>query len=67
MCNFNLFQIFESSAEYLGPEHFRKYSLKYLTMIVKNIKKVIKVPIIVFCKGAHYAVSGIGKLTLITI
>ncbi|KAL0271201.1 UNVERIFIED_CONTAM: hypothetical protein PYX00_008373 [Menopon gallinae] len=55
-------QIFESSAEYLGPDLFKKYSLKYLSMIVNNIKKAINVPIIVFAKGAHYAISDLSGI-----
>jgi len=62
-----LLQVFESNAEYLGPDQFNKFSLPYLTQISSRVKSVLssesleQVPITVFAKGGHYAVSSLSK------
>ena len=58
-----LLQVFESSAEYLGPALFEKYSLPYLEEIAAGVKQGITqrglgdVPLIVFAKGAYHSIS----------
>lgn len=58
-----LLQVFESSAEHLGPALFEKYSLPYLEEIAAGVKQGITerglgdVPLIVFAKGAYHSIS----------
>ncbi|MCH9608862.1 MAG: Uroporphyrinogen decarboxylase [Chlamydiales bacterium] len=44
-------QLFDSWANHIGPDEFRRFSLPYLEQIVKAIKP--KVPVIVFARGMH--------------
>ena len=37
-----MLQVFESHAEYLGPDLFDKFSLKYLTQICQGVKEKLK-------------------------
>jgi len=56
-------QVFESSAEYLGPELFEQFSLPYLEDIATAVRQGIAerglpdVPMIVFAKGAYHSLS----------
>ncbi|MCL4156629.1 UNVERIFIED_CONTAM: hypothetical protein GTU68_010840 [Idotea baltica] len=52
-------QIFDSWAGYLSPEMFRTYALPYIRQIVDAIDEV---PVIVFAKGAWYALEDLDKL-----
>ena len=58
-----LLQVFESSAEYLGPALFEEFSLPYLEEIADGVKRGITqrglgdVPLIVFAKGAYHSIS----------
>lgn len=58
-----LLQIFESSAEFLNLELFRKFAYPSIIKICKEVKERLKamkienVPIIVFAKGGHYAME----------
>ncbi|CAG0885195.1 unnamed protein product [Darwinula stevensoni] len=58
-------QVFESHADFLNRDLFLKYSLPYLARISHEVKKQLgddAVPMIVFPKGAHYALKELGKL-----
>uniref|UniRef100_H2YNM3 Uroporphyrinogen decarboxylase n=1 Tax=Ciona savignyi TaxID=51511 RepID=H2YNM3_CIOSA len=56
-------QVFESHAGILGSSTFAKFSLQYLSRIASGVKKelsdlgISRVPLIVFAKGAHYALE----------
>lgn len=50
--------MFESHADFLGIDLFNVYSLPFLKDIVKKVKKHVNVPLIIFAKGAHYAIPG---------
>ncbi|XP_064404233.1 uroporphyrinogen decarboxylase-like [Halichondria panicea] len=58
-----LLQVFESHAGLLGREQFLQFSLPYLKQIASKLKANLQaknlpiVPIIVFAKGAHYALK----------
>ncbi len=55
-------QIFDTWGGILAPEYYRKFSLDYLADIVATMRHD-GVPVIVFSKGAHYALkelAGIG-------
>jgi len=62
-----LLQVFESSAEYLGPSEFRAFALPFLVDINRRVKQKLKdlelenVPMTVFAKGAHYALRELGE------
>ncbi len=53
----NLIQIFDSWAGVLSPEMHDEFSLKYISAISDALSK--KVPVIVFAKDAHFALSKI--------
>jgi len=63
-----MLQIFESHAELLGPELFRKFCIPTLDFIEKETRSRLRaegleeVPMIIFAKGGHYAISEISKL-----
>lgn len=63
-----LLQVFESSAEYLGPELFNQFALPYITKINKTVKDKLKqeglekVPMTIFAKGAHYALEELANI-----
>lgn len=63
-----LLQVFESTAEYLGPEMFDKFSIPYLEEIASLVRKGLSergledVPLIVFAKGAYHSLSKISYL-----
>ena len=58
-----LLQVFESTAEYLGPDLFDKFCIPYLRDIAQNVRDGIRnlglpdVPMIVFPKGAYHSLS----------
>lgn len=55
-----LLQVFESNAEYLGPDLFRKFALPCIQDISRTVKDTLgddKVPMTIFAKGAHYALK----------
>lgn len=60
-------QIFDSNAEYLNLDLFKEFSYPYLTQICHQVKERLsslaigRVPIIVFAKGAHYAIDLLGQ------
>jgi len=62
-----LLQVFESNAEYLGEDMFNIFSLPYLIQINSRVKAALtsqsleQVPITVFSKGGHYALSSLSK------
>ena len=62
-----MLQVFESHAEYLGPDSFKEFALPYLRDIVQRVKSAIKdlgysIPMTVFAKGGHYALSELSTL-----
>lgn len=60
-----LLQVFESSAEYLGPELFSTFALPYIQEIATRLKQnnIVQssVPLIIFAKGAHYALHQLSS------
>lgn len=62
-----LLQVFESSAEHLGPELFNMFALPYLIDICERVKynvqerKIGDIPMTVFAKGAHYAIKDLAN------
>ncbi|XP_066993471.2 uroporphyrinogen decarboxylase isoform X2 [Anabrus simplex] len=62
-----LLQVFESNAEYLGPQVFKEFALPYLCDICKRVKARLSgqglhdVPMTLFAKGAHYALKEMAK------
>jgi len=62
-----LLQVFESNAEYLGPEQFSTFALPYLVQINRQVKeklaaeKLDQVPMTVFAKGGHYALEQLAS------
>ncbi|CAG7831598.1 unnamed protein product [Allacma fusca] len=61
-------QLFESHAEILGPELFTKFSFPFLKSIVEGLPESLKelglppVPVVVFAKGAHYALDQLNQI-----
>jgi uroporphyrinogen decarboxylase len=60
----DLVQIFDSWAGCLPPDHYRKFSLPYISKICDAISEV---PVTVFAKGAFFAREEMGKLNCETI
>ncbi|KAF6212336.1 hypothetical protein GE061_012858 [Apolygus lucorum] len=61
-----LLQVFESSAEYLGPHLFNEFALPCIRDIRLKVKTAleelnISVPMTVFAKGAHYALEDLAS------
>ncbi|XP_069703324.1 uroporphyrinogen decarboxylase [Periplaneta americana] len=62
-----LLQVFESNAEYLGPELFKEFALPCIQDILSRVKEGVKskglqdIPMTIFAKGAHYALPEIAK------
>jgi uroporphyrinogen decarboxylase len=62
-----MLQVFESSAEHLGPELFKIYALPYIQQISMCVKAEVKakglgdIPMTLFAKGAHYALQDLAK------
>lgn len=55
----DLIQIFDSWAGVLSPEHYREFSLPYISQICKAIDNV---PVTVFAKGAFFARKDMANL-----
>lgn len=60
----DLIQLFDSWAGVLPPEHYREFSLKYISRICDAITEV---PVTVFAKGAFFAREEMGRLNCETI
>jgi len=55
----NVIQVFDSWAGLLGPSLYREFGIPYIKRICKAIDEV---PVIVFSKGAWFAVNDIARL-----
>lgn len=60
----DIVQVFDSWAGILSPEHYQKYSMKYITQICDAINEV---PVTVFAKGAFFARQEMRHLNCQTI
>jgi len=60
----DLIQLFDSWAGILPPDHYREFSLKYISKICDAITEV---PVTVFAKGAFFAREEMGQLNCETI
>jgi len=60
----DMLQIFDSWAGILPPDHYREFSLNYISKICDAIPEV---PVTVFAKGAFFARQEMGKLNCRTI
>ncbi len=60
----DLIQIFDSWAGILAPEHYREFSLPYITQICQAIDNV---PVTVFAKSAFFARKDMAALNCATI
>lgn len=60
----DMLQIFDSWAGVLPPEHYSRFSLKYISKICKAITEV---PITVFAKGAWWALPEMADLNCRTV
>ena len=56
----DIVQIFDTWGGILGPEEFDEFSLRYIRMIVDDVKP-LGAPIIVFCKGCGHALEKIAE------
>jgi len=59
-----LLQVFDSHAGEVPEDKFNEFCLPYLTQIASGVKERLgsrMVPMIVFAKGAHYALSELNK------
>ncbi|XP_063226894.1 uroporphyrinogen decarboxylase isoform X3 [Bacillus rossius redtenbacheri] len=58
-----LLQVFESNAEYLGPDTFREFALPCIRQVSERVRAGLAqrglppVPMTIFAKGAHYALQ----------
>jgi len=58
-----LLQVFDSWAGELSPDAFDKFALPYLSQIADSVKEAFPdIPLIVFAKGANYALDKLSKL-----
>ncbi|KAJ8040414.1 Uroporphyrinogen decarboxylase [Holothuria leucospilota] len=63
-----LLQVFDSNAERLGYDTFMTFALPYLQQIASGVKEGLKqkgvqlVPMIVFAKGANYALKELSEI-----
>jgi len=55
-------QIFDSWAGELAPDIFHTFCLPYLAEIALKVKEQVNVPMILFAKGANYALQDLSKL-----
>ncbi|GGZ33980.1 uroporphyrinogen decarboxylase [Echinicola pacifica] len=60
----DIVQLFDSWAGILPPDHYKKFSLKYISRICDAITEV---PVTVFAKGAFFAREEMAKLNCETI
>jgi uroporphyrinogen decarboxylase len=59
-----ILQVFDSWAGELSPEDFNQFSLPYLRQIAKRVRSALgdrAVPMVVFAKGAHYALNELAR------
>ena len=55
-------QVFDSWAGILSPQHFAAFALPYLRQIAERLKASHPdVPLIVFARGAHYALAALAE------
>mmetsp|Transcript_16922 Transcript_16922/g.30353 ORF Transcript_16922/g.30353 Transcript_16922/m.30353 type:complete len:373 (-) Transcript_16922:341-1459(-) len=54
-------QVFESHAGVLSPDDFYEFCYPYLVKIAKALKERVATPLIIFAKGAHYALEDMFK------
>ena len=70
-CGIDAFQIFESAAEHLNDEQFKKWCIQPTKKIIESIKKIKDIPIIGFPRNTNLACykkySNIDKLDCITL
>ena len=55
----NLVQVFDSWAGLLSPAQYEVFAQKYIQQICNAVQEV---PVIVFAKGAHFAIESLSKL-----
>ncbi len=60
----DLVQLFDSWAGILPPDHYKEFSLQYISRICDAISEV---PLTVFAKGAFFALEEMGKLNCETL
>ncbi|WP_258102153.1 uroporphyrinogen decarboxylase [Marinoscillum pacificum] len=60
----NMIQIFDSWAGVLPPEHYNRFSLKYIEQIAAAITEV---PVTVFAKGAYFALKDMNNVSCRTV
>ncbi|MBS1637619.1 MAG: uroporphyrinogen decarboxylase [Bacteroidetes bacterium] len=61
----DMIQVFDSWAGVLGPEQYREFSLKYISMICDALSPLV--PVTVFAKDAHFALHDMKSLKCNTI
>ncbi|XP_046441707.1 uroporphyrinogen decarboxylase-like [Daphnia pulex] len=52
-----MLQVFESHAEYLGPEIFAQFALPYIKQIQERVRAKVNVPMCIFPKGGHFSLE----------
>lgn len=63
----NMLQVFESWAGELAPHTFNEFLLPYVSRIATEVKAALRrlglkpVPMVIFAKGAHYALEALAK------
>jgi uroporphyrinogen decarboxylase len=57
----DIVQLFDTWAGLLSPDAFREFSLKYIKIIIDEIKRD-REPVIVFCKGSAHALDELASL-----
>lgn len=57
----DLVQVFDSWAGILSPEMYREFSLRYLKVLCRELRKMHNVPIILFPKDAHFVRAEIAQ------
>lgn len=61
-----MLQLFDTSAGFLGPAQFNTFCLPYIKKIPLLVREKLKsdgcdsVPMVIFCKDAHYALNELG-------
>ncbi|MDX2305493.1 MAG: uroporphyrinogen decarboxylase [Microscillaceae bacterium] len=57
----DLVQVFDSWAGLLSPTQYEEFSLRYIREISEAVQEV---PLIIFAKGAHFALESLSKLNV---
>lgn len=52
-----MLQVFESHAEYLGPDIFAQFALPYIKQIQERVREKVNVPMCIFPKGGHFSLE----------